>query len=213
MHSGLVPRRRVLSSVAATSLVGLAGCIDDYDGLRYRLYTAPVAGSVAELTNQLVVEDPTTIAAQEAIDYSDAYKQSVVDTLFEEGAVDTVQWQLAHDHSFGTTTRPAPQFVERDGTYYSVTETDQTESPKTAGCSTSIWSTANQPVLTPSSPNRRRRSLRRTNSSFDEHWKQYEDTAVRTTSTIDPSKVAGRISTTRWTPRRANSSRRRRSTT
>ncbi|EJN61452.1 hypothetical protein [Halogranum rubrum] len=127
MHSGLVPRRRFLSSLAATSLVGLAGCIDDYDGLQYRLFTTPTAESLTDLTDGFVLADPTAIHAQEAIDYSDVYKQSVVDALLSKGTAESVQWQLAYDRSFGTTTRPRPVFVERDGTYYSITETAQTE--------------------------------------------------------------------------------------
>lgn len=127
MHSGLVPRRRVLSSIAAVSLVGTAGCIDDFGGLRYRLSTTPTAESLTDLTDGFVLVDPTAIRAQAAIDYSDAYKQSVVDTLFETGTAESVQWQLAYNRSFGTTTRPRPVFVERDGTYYSITETAQTE--------------------------------------------------------------------------------------
>lgn len=127
MHSGLVPRRRFLSSIAAASLVGTAGCIDDYDGLQYRLSTVATAGSLTELTDDFVLTDPTAIHAQAAIDYSDAYKQSVVDALFTDGTTESVQWQLTFNRSFGTTTRPAPQFIERNGTYYSVVETDRTE--------------------------------------------------------------------------------------
>jgi hypothetical protein len=127
MHSGVVPRRRFLSSIAAVSLLGTAGCIDDFDGLQYRLDTVPVAGSVSELANKLITEDPTAIHAQAAIDYSDAYKQSVVDALFADGTAESIQWQLAYNRSFGTTTRPAPRFLERNGTYYSVVETGRTE--------------------------------------------------------------------------------------
>ena len=132
MEMDSVLRRGFLSRLAATAgVVSTAGCLGSVGSTKYVFYTLPVGESIAELTDVFVRPDPTEIEAQFAVDYSAAYKRSVVETLFERGTVEVVGWQLAYDRSFGTTTRPKPQFLERDGTYYSVTEMDQTEITET----------------------------------------------------------------------------------
>jgi hypothetical protein len=109
--------------------VGVAGCLGqptDSQSLHYRLSTVRTARSLAELTNKLVL-DPSEIRGSFAVDVSDAYKQSVVDTLLDEGTAESVGWSPAYNTQFGTTTRPGPRFFEDDGTYYAAIKTDQTE--------------------------------------------------------------------------------------
>ncbi|SEK33907.1 hypothetical protein [Haloferax larsenii] len=126
--TNLLTRRSLLSKAAvASGIGGVSGCLGSVGRTTFLFSTFPVGESLTELTDSFIEADPTQIEAQFAIDYPDAYKRELVDTLIEEGTVDVVGWQLAYDRSFGTTTRPEPQFIERDGTYYSVTETGRTE--------------------------------------------------------------------------------------
>lgn len=122
-------RRAFLSGVCAAGLVGSAGCLGG--GTKYTFSTNPAGDSLGELAEQYVQTDPTTERAKFAIDYSAEYKQSVIETLISEGSVDILQWQLAYDREFGTTTKPRPYFLVDDGTYYSVVATGQTEITKT----------------------------------------------------------------------------------
>ncbi|NEU56186.1 hypothetical protein [Halorussus sp. MSC15.2] len=119
-------RRAVLSGVAATGLAGLAGCLGG-GGVEYTLSTNPAGESLRELARQYLQTDPTAERAKFAVDYPDEYKHSVVRTLLEEGSVEVLQWQLAYDRQFGTTTRPRPYFLRDDGTYYSVVADGQSK--------------------------------------------------------------------------------------
>ncbi|SDM71789.1 hypothetical protein SAMN04487949_2388 [Halogranum gelatinilyticum] len=122
-----VPRRRFLSGLAATTgIAASAGCLGSLQETKFSLYTRPLGDSLAEVTDGFVLSDPTAIQAQQAVDYSDDYKRSVVDTLFENGRADAVQWELTYDTDFGTTSRPLTRFLERDGRYYAVFRTDET---------------------------------------------------------------------------------------
>ncbi|WP_435362734.1 hypothetical protein [Haloarchaeobius sp. DYHT-AS-18] len=132
MKPNMVPRRGFLARLGtAAGVVGSAGCLSSFGNAKYTFYTFPEADSLAELTEGFIETDPTSIGANQSIDYSAEYKRSVVETLFEQGTAESVQWQLAYDRTFGTTSRPKPRFIERDGTYYWVTETDQTEFTET----------------------------------------------------------------------------------
>ncbi|ELZ87727.1 hypothetical protein C453_05219 [Haloferax elongans ATCC BAA-1513] len=125
-------RRGLLSKAAiASGIGGIAGCLGSVRRTKFLFSTFPVGESLAELTNSFIEADPTQITSHFSIDYPASYKRKIVATLIEEKTVDVVEWQLAYDRSFGTTTHPEPQFIERDGTYYSVTETGRTESTET----------------------------------------------------------------------------------
>ncbi|WP_435316913.1 hypothetical protein [Haloarchaeobius sp. TZWSO28] len=128
MEPTMVPRRRFLARLAAgAGAVGAAGCLGGFGGTSYTFTVSHAADSLATLTEGFIQTDPTDIHAQQAIDYSPEYKRSVVETLLDQGTAEAVQWQLAYDREFGTTTRPEPKFIVDDGTYYSVQETDRAE--------------------------------------------------------------------------------------
>ncbi|MCT9095343.1 hypothetical protein [Haloarchaeobius sp. HME9146] len=128
MKPTMVPRRGFLARLAAgAGTVGAAGCLGGFGGTKYTFTVSHAADSLAALTEGFVETDPTEIHAQQAIDYSAEYKRSVVETLLDQGTAEAVQWQLAYDREFGTTTRPEPRFIVNDGTYHSVEETDRTE--------------------------------------------------------------------------------------
>lgn len=128
----LTSRRRFLVGVAAGGALGLAGCLDDGTSgvggtTEYTLDTTAVGSSTEDLLDSFLLSNPSAIQAQAAIDYSDAYKQSVVDDVIEDGTREATNWQLTYNRSFGTTTRPEPTFLQRDGTYYSLTEVDRSD--------------------------------------------------------------------------------------
>lgn len=129
--TGPLTRRTLLSGVAAGGATALAGCLDGVGRTEYELRFYPAGDSLAMLTDSFVVQDLHEKRAQHAVDYPTEYKRAVVDDLFENGTVDVLQLQFAYDQSFGTTTRPEPVFVERDGTFYWVTETARTEVSQT----------------------------------------------------------------------------------
>jgi hypothetical protein len=123
-----VTRRALLSRVAAVGgIASVTGCLDGPGRTEFELRLRPAGESLTALTDSYVETALTDRRAQHAVDYSPEYKRAVVEELFENGTVDVLQFQLGYDQSFGTTTRPRPVFVERDGTYYWVTERDRTE--------------------------------------------------------------------------------------
>lgn len=128
METDSIPRRGLLGRLAGIAgLSATTGCLGSVGQTTYTFNTFPAGESLGELTDLFVQSDPTSISSQFAVDYGASYKQAVVDRLLSRGSAEAVNWQLAYDRSFGTTTRPEPRFLrDSEGTYYAVTETNRT---------------------------------------------------------------------------------------
>lgn len=125
-------RRRFLATISGSAVLSLAGCVGGSTSgvggsTEYTLDSTAVASTTDELLDSLLLTTPTAIHAQAAVDYSDVYKRSVVDDVIADGTASSTDWPLTYDYPFGTTTRPSPTFLQRDGTYYSLTEAGRSE--------------------------------------------------------------------------------------
>lgn len=122
-------RRRVLSTVAASSTLAVAGCIGSGQG--YEFDTNHLGSDLATVSESFHRDDLTEISANRWIDYSSEYKRSVFETLLDEGSVIVPELPLAIGGRFGTTTRSRPRFITVDGVYHQVVLVDRTETTET----------------------------------------------------------------------------------
>lgn len=122
-------RRTVLAGLATAVGTSLAGCSGG--GLTYQLRTFPVGETLDAVAENYLMDDLTDVTAKYAIDYPTAYKESIIETLFESGTVTVDELQFAGRGEFGTTTRVFPLFTERQGTIYQIIPTGQSETTTT----------------------------------------------------------------------------------
>jgi hypothetical protein len=124
-------RREFLAATTGVAgSVGLAGCLGGgAGGVQYVFGTDDEAGSVEGLLRNyrrppLVKKSPNFV-----IDYPEAHKRGLTETLLTEGRVETVQLQYTFRYPFGITSRSRPRFTRRDGTHYRIVEAAQREVP------------------------------------------------------------------------------------
>jgi len=121
-------RRRALQLLGASGLLtATAGCSSPGSLEEYSLVAGEldVSSFAALRRSRYLWEDPTDIRATTRVDFTDDTKSQYVSDLFETGNVTVQQWPLVWRSRWGTDTVPRPTFLQRDGTFYQVTITDE----------------------------------------------------------------------------------------
>ena len=125
---GRFRRRELLSRTGvAVGAIGLAGCNGPGLDSKFRVSSHRVSPPAGSLGDAYLVSDLVDVDAEFSIGYSERYKQSLADELFETGSVTTINWPLAARREFGPTTRVDPTFVVHDRDYYRI-RLEETES-------------------------------------------------------------------------------------
>jgi hypothetical protein len=117
-------RRRVLQLLGASGVVtATAGCLNSGSLDEYALVASEL--DLSSIGPPYLWPDPTAIEATTRVDFTDETKTRYVSELFDTGSVTLQQWPLVRRVQWGEDTVPRPTFLQREGSFYEVTITDE----------------------------------------------------------------------------------------